>query len=202
MELEGALRTLVNGVDRRVDLGEVNGEVFLNTCMLGVYPEIIRVREQRRKQHPSWPRWFRWIVDTTLAAWEVSRGRRRFAFRLQLDRRALPHRVSAVLVTNNPLPEADHGHAFDRGLLAIHLPATERAIDLMSMAVQAARLGSPPGPQLPGAELDVVLTQHARLWTFPRIPISLDAEVRPAQSFLSLKSRPRALRVRAPKAEA
>ncbi|HEY6725115.1 MAG TPA: diacylglycerol kinase family protein [Polyangiaceae bacterium] len=202
MDLEGALATLAHGVDQRVDLGEVNGEVFLNTCMLGVYPEIVRVREKRRQQHPSWPRWFRWIVDTALAAWEVSRRRRRFTFRLQLERRALPHRVSAVLVTNNPLPEAEDRRSFDRGLLAIHLPATDRSIDLMSMAIQAARLGPPLAPRLPGAELDVVLTQHARLWTFPRIPISLDAEVRPAQSFLSLKSRPRALRVRAPQAEA
>src|SRR5688572_19466930 len=202
MEFEDALATLMNGVDQRVDLGEMNGEVFLNSCMLGVYPEIVRVREQRRLRHPGWPRWLRWIVDTALAAWEVSRGKRRFAFRVQLGRRALPHRVSAVLVTNNPLPAPEHGRAFDRGLLAIHLPATARSIDLMKMAVQAARLGSPPAPQLPGADLEVVLTPHARLWTFPRIPISLDAEVRPAQSFLSLKSRPRALRVRAPQAEA
>lgn len=202
MELEGAFATLINGVDQRVDLGEVNGEVFLNTCMLGVYPEIVRVRERRRHRHPGWPRWLRWIVDTGVAAWKVSRGKRRLTFRVQLDRRALSHRVSAVLVTNNPLPDVEHRHALDRGLLAIHLPATASSIDLMSMAIQAARLGPPSAAPLPGAELDVVLTQHARLWTFPRIPISLDAEVRPAQSFLSFKSRPRALRVRAPKAEA
>lgn len=202
MDLEDAFATLVNGVDQRVDLGEMNGEVFLNTCILGVYPEIVRVREQRRQRHPGWPRWLRWIVDTALAAWQVSRGKRRFAFRVQLDRRALPHRVSAIVVTNNPLPDAEHRRAFDRGLLAIHLPATASSIDLMSMAIQAARLGSSPTPQLPGADLEVVLTPHARLWTFPRIPISLDAEVRPAQAFLSLKCRPRALRVRAPKAEA
>lgn len=201
MELEAAFATLTSGVDDRVDLGDMNGDVFLNTCMLGVYPEIVRVREQRRLQHPRWPRWLRWVVDTTLAAWQVSSGKRRFSFRLQLERRALPHRVSAVLVTNNPLPDAEYGRALDRGVLAIHVPASPSPIDLMSMAVRAARLAPAPTPQSPGAPLDVVITPRARLWTFPRIPICLDGEVRPPQSFLSLRSRPRALRVRVPKAE-
>lgn len=201
MELEAALATLTNGEDHRVDLGEMNGDVFLNTCMLGVYPEIVRLREQQRLRHPGWPRWLRWIVDTALAAWQVWRGKRRFAFRLQLERRALPHRVSAVLVTNNPLPEAKHRRAFDRGVVAIHVPASPSRIDLMSMAMRAALLGPPPTQQSPGASLDVVLTQRARLWTSPRIPICLDGEVKPAQSSLNLRSRPRALRVRVPKAE-
>lgn len=199
MELEAALATLTNGVDRRVDLGMMNGDVFLNTCMLGVYPEIVRVREQRRLQHPGWPRWLRWIVDTAFAVWQVSRGKRRFAFRLQLERRAFPHRVSAVLVTNNPLPEAKDRRPFDRGVVAIHVPATPSPIDLMSMAMRAALLGPPPTEQPPGASLDVVLTQRARLWTFPRMPICLDGEVQPAQSSIHLSSRPRALRVRVPK---
>jgi diacylglycerol kinase family enzyme len=201
MQLEDALATLTNGEDRRVDLGEMNGDVFLNTCMLGVYPEIVRLREQRRQRHPGWPRWLRWSVDTLLAAWQISRGKRRFAFRLQLERRALPHRVSAVLVTNNPLPEAKHERAFDRGVVAIHVPATPKPSDLMSMAVRAALLGSPPTQQTPGAALDVVLTERARLWTFPPIPVCLDGEVQPAQASLDLRSRPKALWVRVPKAE-
>jgi len=69
------------------------------------------------------------------------------------------------------------------------------------MAMRAALLGPPPTQQSPGASLDVVLTQRARLWTSPRIPVCLDGEVQPAQSSLNLRSRPRALRVRVPKAE-
>ena len=201
MDLEAACATLMSGVDQRVDLGEMNGDVFLNTCMLGVYPEIVRVREQRRLKHPGWPRWLRWMVDTIFAAWQVSRGKRRFAFRLQLGRRALPHRVSAVMVTNNPLPEAKHRRAFDRGVVAIHVPATPSKTDLVSMAVRAARLAPPPLTPAGGAPLDVVLARRARLWTFPRIPICLDGEVQPAQSFLNLVSLPGALRVRVPKAD-
>lgn len=201
MDPEQAVATLMNGVDRSVDLGAMNGNVFLNTCMLGVYPEIVRVREQRRRKHPGWPRWLRWIVDTFVAAWQIWRGKRRFAFRLQIERRALPHRVSAVLVTNNPLPEAEHDRSFDRGVVAIHVPATQSPIDLMSIAVRAALLGPPPAQQTSGAPLDILLTPRARVWTFPRIPICLDGEVQPAQSFIHLSSRPRALRVRVPRVE-
>lgn len=201
MKLDEAVATLTNGVDQRVGLGEMNGDVFLNTCMLGVYPEVVRVREQRRLKHPGWPRWLRWMVDTIVAAWQVWRVKRRFTFRLQLERRALAHRVSAVLVTNDPLPENKDGSSSQRGEIAIHVPATSSPIDLMSMAVRAALLGPPPAQQSPGAPLDVVLTPKARLWTFPRIPICLDGEVQAPQSSLHLRSRPSALRVRIPKAE-
>ena len=159
------------------------------------------VREQRRVRHPGWPRWFRWLVDTALAAWQVSRGKRRFDFRLQLERRALPHPVSAVLVTNNPLAGPRERRSFDRGLLALHVPSTQSPIDLMSVALRAALLGPTPAEPFALEPLDIVLTKHARLWTFPRIPIALDGEVRPAASSLELKSLPGALRVRVPRSQ-
>jgi diacylglycerol kinase family enzyme len=42
---EGAMRVLAERGERAIDLGEVNGEVFLNNASLGVYPEILRERE-------------------------------------------------------------------------------------------------------------------------------------------------------------
>ena len=39
------LRVIAAGHVRRVDVGEVNGRVFINNCSLGVYPDLVRDRE-------------------------------------------------------------------------------------------------------------------------------------------------------------
>lgn len=48
MELEEAVRLIPNGVVHALDVGEVNGEIFVNNSMLGVYPPIVKVRDLER----------------------------------------------------------------------------------------------------------------------------------------------------------
>lgn len=43
--LEQALETLISGQVRQMDVGEVNGRVFLNNASFGVYPKILERRE-------------------------------------------------------------------------------------------------------------------------------------------------------------
>lgn len=49
-DLEGAAAGLASGEVRHVDLGEVNGRVFVNNSALGVYPEMVAIRDQIREQ--------------------------------------------------------------------------------------------------------------------------------------------------------
>ena len=44
LDLAGAVRTVVDGRVKRVDVGEVNGSIFINNSSLGIYPEIVRLR--------------------------------------------------------------------------------------------------------------------------------------------------------------
>jgi diacylglycerol kinase family enzyme len=46
-DVVGALDAFVSGGERRVDLGEVNGRVFVNNVSLGVYAEAVQRREYR-----------------------------------------------------------------------------------------------------------------------------------------------------------
>ena len=46
LDLAGAVRTLVTGRVKRVDVGEVNGRVFINNSSLGIYPDIVRLRQR------------------------------------------------------------------------------------------------------------------------------------------------------------
>ena len=46
LDLAGAVRTVVAGRMKCVDVGEVNGRVFINNSSLGIYPNIVRLRER------------------------------------------------------------------------------------------------------------------------------------------------------------
>ena len=46
LELEGAVDNLFTGQTIQVDVGEVNGKLFLNNSSLGIYPVIVRQREK------------------------------------------------------------------------------------------------------------------------------------------------------------
>jgi diacylglycerol kinase family enzyme len=45
---EEAVRTIAGGHVRAVDVGEVNGHVFVNNSSIGVYPEVVEEREELR----------------------------------------------------------------------------------------------------------------------------------------------------------
>jgi diacylglycerol kinase family enzyme len=55
MDLEAAVANVFAGRVVRVDVGEVNGRPFLNNSSLGLYPSIVREREdEQRKGHGKW----------------------------------------------------------------------------------------------------------------------------------------------------
>ena len=67
MDLEGAVRQIAVGRTMRVDVGEVNGRVFVNNSSLGLYPDIVhdRDRQQKRIGRTKWFALF-WATVTAL----------------------------------------------------------------------------------------------------------------------------------------
>lgn len=57
LKLEDAVRALADGIVSTVDVGEVNGRVFVNNSGLGLYPQIVFEREadQKRRGSGKWP---------------------------------------------------------------------------------------------------------------------------------------------------
>ncbi len=55
-DLEAAVRLVGEGEVHPLDVGEVNGEIFLNNSSLGFYPPIVkeRDREMKRSSHGKW----------------------------------------------------------------------------------------------------------------------------------------------------
>ena len=65
-DVEGAVRTMVEGRVREVDVGEVNGQVFVNNSSIGAYPAAVRERERLRATdgHGKWPAMMRAALST------------------------------------------------------------------------------------------------------------------------------------------
>jgi len=50
LTLDAAVRQIVAGQRTRVDVGEVNGRVFINNSSLGLYPDIVNDRDQQQRR--------------------------------------------------------------------------------------------------------------------------------------------------------
>src|SRR5450631_959914 len=63
LELEKAVQTLFTGKVARVDVGEVNGRIFLNNSSIGFYPSIVQERKRDQRQGRS-----KWVAFAQAAA--------------------------------------------------------------------------------------------------------------------------------------
>ena len=50
LELGGAVQTIGAGYTVRIDVGDVNGQMFLNNSSLGLYPRIVRHRQKQTER--------------------------------------------------------------------------------------------------------------------------------------------------------
>ena len=97
LDLEGAVRTLFTGTEARVDVGEVNGRVFLNNSSVGLYPQIVREREREQQHGRS-----KWVAFAHATARVLRRGVT-LHVEVQADRGG-PHLLDTpfLFVGNNP----------------------------------------------------------------------------------------------------
>ncbi|MDQ3543684.1 MAG: NAD(+)/NADH kinase [Actinomycetota bacterium] len=51
-DLDDAAAAVTSGIQRDVPLSDLNGEAFLNTAVVGWYPEMVRTRERLRDRYP------------------------------------------------------------------------------------------------------------------------------------------------------
>ena len=49
MERGEAARAIARGMPQSIDLGTINGEVFINHAAVGIYPHMVRRREALRR---------------------------------------------------------------------------------------------------------------------------------------------------------
>ena len=114
-DIVGALDAFTDGVERRIDVPEVNGRLFLNNVSLGVYGEAVQQPAYRDAKA-------RTLAETTVRVLGPSTA----APDLQVvdDRSHLHRHASVVLVSNNPY-----------ALEPPHAPGTRPALDTGRLGV-------------------------------------------------------------------
>jgi diacylglycerol kinase family enzyme len=192
IELEAAAGVVLNGRVGTVDVGEVNGRVFLNNSSLGLYPAIVRLRE--RYQETGRGKW----IAALWASLIVLRRHPFMAVRITVEDQAMVRRTPFVFVGNNEYQmaglEAGSRETIAAGRLAVYVMNAERRRGLLRLAWDVFRQGVEPVK-----ELDLLTVEEATIETRNRrLPVALDGEVVPLHSPLHYRVRPGALRVHVP----
>ena len=193
--VDDAIRTILTGCVIPVDVGEVNGRMFINNSSVGLYPRLVWERERRQEQGR------RKISALAGAAFTVWRRYRRVTVRLRLldgGTRTMTVRTPFVFVGNNVYELS--GLAFgsrtrlDRGRLHICMAPELSASGMLGVLGNAlvGRLAS--FEQFDSREVTTVTIEAWR----PRLGVALDGEVAVLRTPLRYRIRPGALRVAVP----
>jgi len=195
LKLADAVRTLAKGQVKEVDVGEVNGRVFINNSSLGLYPEIVRERELQQL-HLGKSKW-RALASATLHATE---GRPGMAVRVDADGDQQVRRTPFVFIGNNRYTMEGLAigarESLQGGELSLYLGRRRGRLALVQMAVRALakRLRQDEDFELVTGDAFVIST------TDRRIRVATDGEVCMMDTPLHYRIRPRALRVLVPAA--
>lgn len=191
--LDAAIANLAQGVRAKIDVGEVNGRVFLNNSSLGIYPDIVRAREkqQRRLGRGKW----------TAFCWAALTALRRYPFlsvRLCLNGGQHARRTPFVFIGNNVYEmqgwSIGERERLDCGVLSLYVAQRPGRLGLLRLAFHAL-FGQIKGLRdfdaLTASEMEIE-TRHKRL------RVAIDGEVTVMLTPLRYRIRPAALTVLRP----
>ena len=188
-----AIRTLAQGRVIEVDVGEVNGHVFINNSSLGLYPQIVRERELQRL-HLGKSKW-RALASATLHATE---GRPGMVVKVDAEGEEQVHRTPFVFVGNNRYTMEGLAigarPSLQGGELALYVGRRRGRLALVQLALRALthRLRQDEDFEMLAGPAFVITTTEARL------RVATDGEVSMMDTPLRYRIRPRALRVCVP----
>lgn len=192
-ETEKAASTIVEGRMVRVDVGEVNGKVFVNNSSLGLYPRIVKHRDEQRVRL-GWGKWpaFAWATLHTLHRHAP------LDLVLSIDGREIRRRTPFVFVGNNVYDMEGFNigkrDRLDRGELSVYLAPDARPIDLVFLAIRAffGRLRA-------AGDFEALRTTELRIDTRAgRTRVATDGEISMLDTPLLYRVRPKDLRVVVP----
>ncbi|HUN76792.1 MAG TPA: diacylglycerol kinase family protein [Steroidobacteraceae bacterium] len=192
LQLEDAVRNFFTGRVINVDVGEVNGRVFVNNSGIGFYPHFVRVREEQ--QHRGRSKWLAFVR----AAASVLRRYTRLRIKLHIsEAEALARIVPFLFVGNNRYEvsgiEIGRRISLNSGRLWVCMPPRTGRLNLIRMAFRTLMRRT--------SEHELNAIEAEEFWVEPATPwvnVSRDGEVSLMSAPLHYRVRPGALRVVVP----
>lgn len=191
-DLEGAARNLTSGRAVPVDVGEVNGRIFLNNSSLGIYPHIVRHREEQKKKGLN-----KWVAFGQ-ASISVLKNYSLLRVCLRVDGKELSRKTPLVFIGNNKYEmeglNIGERRRLDAGELYLFVANRAGRVELVRLAFLAllGRLDEASG-------FDALMTKQISIQTRRhRTSVSTDGEVNQMNTPLNYLTHPGALRVIVP----
>lgn len=190
LELESAVQAIVSGRSMRVDVGEVNGRVFINNSSLGLYADIVHHREQQQSRlgRGKWP----------ALAWASMSALRRYPFlNVRLCFRGEEHlrRTPFVFIGNNEYQMEGFAlgerKSLTQGQLSLYVaqrPGRWRLVQLAMRALMGGLKQARDFDVILGSE--IVIESHHR-----RLRVAADGEIAMMDTPLRYRIRPASLMV-------
>ena len=193
-DLEGAARNLISGRAIPVDVGEVNGRIFLNNSSLGIYPRIVRHCEELQKKTKGRNKWLAFAQ----ASVSVMRHYSLLRVRLLLDGKELVRKTPLVFIGNNRYEmeglNIGERRRLDAGELCLFVAKRAGRVDLLRLAFRALF-----GRLHEAGDFDALITTQFLIETRRSgTSVSTDGEVNQMNSPLNYRTHPGALRVIVP----
>ena len=170
-DLAQAVHTIVAGRVQQVDVGEVNGRIFVNNSSIGIYPRMVweRESEQRRGRKKR--------TAFGIAMLRTWRSYRTLVGRLVID--GTPHvvRTPFIFIGNNEyLAEGFNlgsRKTLDAGRLSVFVAPECGRFEILALPFRALASRLDPDANLAGFTAEDVVVEIAR----PRVSVALDGEV-------------------------
>jgi len=193
LQVERAVDVIAAGQVRSVDLGEVNGETFVNNSSIGIYPYLVVGRERLREQH-GMSKWRAMV----LAALRTLRHFPLRRLRIRTGGMTEPYRSPCVFVGNNEYcltgRIAGKRERLDAGELCVYVAKKQSRLALFWLACRSLLGFMDQSRDLRAVKApEVEITSRTS-----RLLVALDGEVAMLRPPLRYRARPNALRVFAP----
>ena len=196
-DVDAALLLLAKAEPRQIDVGEVNGHIFLNNSFIGL-PPMVTERRAKLRGRPLGER----LRGYAALPMEVARGARRLAIVIDDDEAARAHRALTVVVSNNAYSEGANlipkRRALDEARLGLYVSRHRTLMQTVWLLLRAS-LGLWKGdPDLETRELEkLTIRSNSR-----RLRVVNDGELMWLNTPLCYSIRPKALTVLVPKRDA
>lgn len=191
LDLDQTVAALGAMEPRRIDVGEVNGRVFMHKVVVGLIPSIAAAREQVRGRHEFGAAigFFRYFVR------RLTRGRRMAVAITSRDTTDRIERVQAIAVANNAYDEG-FGQVFSRkqldaGRLTLYTMRHLTLVDVLRLCAEMLAGVWKQDEAISIESVRAVTLQSKR----PKLSVMIDGEVVVMDTPLEFKIRPLALLV-------
>lgn len=194
-DLAEAARVIAENNTQEIDVGEVNGQIFINNSSIGLYPNIVRRREkQQRLGRGKW----------AAAFWAATNVVRRYPFlniKLIIDGAEVKRKTPFLFVGNNEY-EMDFLNigtrkCLDDGKLSVYLLHKTGRAGLLMLALRSVF-----GVMQRAKDFESLCVEDFEIETRRKsLLVAFDGEVERMDTPLCYKIHPKALRVLVPKPE-